>query len=158
MGISQIPGRLLFAPLSARLPPTWVTASMFALMGGGIAVFIGADSNPEIVAGLFALGMGNGMSVLSRATLLADRYGSAAYGRIAGVTAATTTLARAVAPVAGAAYASAVGYPALMWTLAGVAVGAAGLAVIADRTHAASERPDQHVAARVISMPAAEPE
>jgi MFS family permease len=137
VGLSQIPGRLLFAPLSARLPATWVTASMFALMGGGIAVFIGADSNPAIVAGLIALGMGNGMSVLSRATLLADRYGAAAYGRIAGVTASTTTLARAIAPVAGAAYAGAVGYPALMWTLAGVAAGAAGLAVVVARTPAA---------------------
>jgi hypothetical protein len=64
-----------------------------------------------VIAGLVLLGMGNGMTTLARATVIADRYGSAAYGAIAGVAAFATTAARAVGPVAAAAYAAATGYP-----------------------------------------------
>lgn len=73
------------------------------------------------------------MATLSRATLLADRYGAGAYGKISAAAGAATTTARAAAPVAAAAYAGAVGYHALMWTLAALALGAAILAVLADR-------------------------
>jgi hypothetical protein len=78
------------------------------------------------------LGMGNGMATLARATAIADLYGSGAYGTIGSVAAAATTVARAAAPVAAAVYAAAFGYVALLWTLAGVAVLAAGLAYRAE--------------------------
>ena len=44
------------------------------------------------------LGMGNGMATLARATAIADLYGAAAYGTIAGVAGAMTTGARAAGP------------------------------------------------------------
>ena len=101
-GVSQIPGRLLFGPLAARLPPV-ATAAVFAL----IARRHRRDrqrrtARVAVLAGLVVLGMGNGMATLARATVVADRYGPAAYGTIAGVAAALTTGARAAGPVAGA--------------------------------------------------------
>jgi hypothetical protein len=62
-----------------------------------------------------------------------DLYGSAAYGSIAGVAGSMTTAARAVGPFAAAVYAGLVGYTALLWTLAGVAVVAAALAYRAEK-------------------------
>ena len=132
VGISQIPGRVVFALLAARLPAAWATAGVFALIGVGIAVVVGVHATAAVIVGLVLLGMGNGMTTLSRATLIADRYGAHAYGTIGGVAAAFTTGARAAGPVTAAAYAALVGYTSLLWTLAGLAIAAAALAYRAE--------------------------
>ncbi|HEX5619030.1 MAG TPA: MFS transporter [Solirubrobacteraceae bacterium] len=128
VGISQIPGRLLFAPLAALLPAPAATASLFVLIAAGIAVLVTVHATWAVVVGLVLLGMGNGMSTLARATSIADLFGSGAYGAIASVAAFLTTAARAVGPVAAAVYAAAFGYVALLWTLVGITVVAAALA------------------------------
>ena len=135
-GISQIPGRVVFAPLAERVSPAWSTAIVFALSAAGIAVVVAVDAAPAVIAGFVLLGMGNGMATLARATVLADRYGQAAYGTIAGVAASVTIAARAAAPVTAAAYAALVGFPALFWTLAAIAAGATVLGYRAERAQA----------------------
>jgi MFS family permease len=132
IGFSQIPGRVLFAAVGRRLPPEWATAGVFALIAAGIALLVGVHGTVAAITGLVVLGMGNGMSTLSRATLIADRYGAGAYGTIGGVAAFFTTGARAGGPVAAAVYAAAVGYTTLLWTLAALAVVAAALAFRAE--------------------------
>jgi MFS family permease len=139
VGISQIPGRLLFAPLAARLPRPAATASVFVLIGVGVAVVVSVHATAAVAAGLVLLGMGNGMATLARATAIADLYGTGAYGTIAAVTGSMTTAARAVGPVAGAVYAAVFGYVGLLWTLAALALVAAVLAWRAE--HAAARHP-----------------
>jgi MFS family permease len=133
VGVSQIPGRLVFAPLAARLPPRLTLPGVFALIALGIAILDTVSGSALVIAGLVLLGMGNGMTTLARATVIADRYGSAAYGAIAGVAAFATTAARAVGPVAAAAYAAATGYPTLLWTLVALTVVAGVLAYRSER-------------------------
>jgi MFS family permease len=128
VGISQIPGRLLFGPLAARLPRPAATAGVFVLIGLGVAVVVSVHATAAVVAGLVLLGMGNGMATLARATAIADLYGAGAYGTIAAVAGSMTTAARAAGPVAGAVYAALFGYVALLWTLAALALLAAALA------------------------------
>jgi MFS family permease len=128
IGVSQIPGRLLFAPIAARLPRPAAIASVFALMAVGVALIVSAGGTDAVVAGLVVLGMGNGMATLARATAIADLYGAGSYGTIASVAASMTTASRAVAPFAAAVYAGILGYPALLWTLAALAAAAACLA------------------------------
>jgi len=127
MGASQIPGRLLFGVFNLRLP------AVFALVAAGIAIIVSVHGTVAVLGGMLVLGMGSGMAILARATVVADRYGAAEYGAIAGVMAAVTTGARAVGPVAGAAWASVVGYPSLLWTLTALAAAAVLLAVLAER-------------------------
>jgi len=133
IGISQIPGRLLFAPLAARLSAAVSTASCFALVALGLVALVAVDATAAVIAGMVLVGMGNGMALLARATVLADRYGPAAYGAIAGVAGAVNTGARAVAPVGAAAWAGVVGYPAMLMTLAVGTVAATALAYAAER-------------------------
>ncbi len=133
IGVSQIPGRVLFAPLAARLPHSLTTASVFALIALGIAVVVSVHATAAVLVGLVVLGMGNGMATLARATAIADRYGPGAYGTIAGVAGGMTTAARAAGPFAAALYATAFGFTALLWTLALLAVAAAALAAAATR-------------------------
>jgi predicted MFS family arabinose efflux permease len=133
VGVSQIPGRVLFGTAAGRLAPEWATALVFVLIALGIALVVSVDSTATVLGGLVVLGIGNGMATLARATVVADLYGPAAYGTIAGVAALTTTGARAAGPVAGAVYAAAFGYPALLWTLAALSAAAAALSYGAGR-------------------------
>jgi predicted MFS family arabinose efflux permease len=128
VGISQVPGRLLFAAIAGRLSSASATAWVCALIAAGVALVVSIDTAAAVVAGLVVLGMGNGMATLSRATGIADLYGAAQYGTIAGVTAAMTTAARGVGPFAAAVWAAAVGYDALLWTLVALSAAAAALA------------------------------
>ena len=133
VGASQIPGRLVFAGLAARVPPAVATASPSALVALGIAMLVSVDATAGAIGGLVLLGMGNGMVTLARATTLADLYGGRAYGAIASVAGSMTTGARAVGPVTAALYAGALGYHALLWTLAGLGAAATALAYRASR-------------------------
>jgi MFS family permease len=128
VGLSQIPGRVLFGPVVGRLPRPQGTALVFALIAVGIALVVGVNATWAVVAGLVALGMGNGMATLARATAIADLYGGKAYGTIGAVAASMSTTARAGGPIAAAVLAAAAGYEALLWTLAALAALAAVLA------------------------------
>jgi predicted MFS family arabinose efflux permease len=136
IGISQLPGRVLFAPIAARLPRPAAMASVFVLVAVGVTLIVSAHATGAVIVGLVVLGMGNGMGTLARATAIAHLYGVGSYGTIAAVTASMTTAARAAAPVAAALYAALIGYSGLLWTLAALAVTAALLAWRAEQTAA----------------------
>jgi predicted MFS family arabinose efflux permease len=132
VGLSQIPGRVLFGPVMTRLPRPRATAAVFLLIAAGVALVVSVDATWAVLAGLVLLGMGNGMSTLARATAIADLYGGAAYGTIGAVAASMSTTARAGGPIAAAVLASAAGYEALLWTLAAITALAAVLAYRAE--------------------------
>lgn len=134
IGVSQIPGRIVFAAAGARLAEPWSSLTVFALIAAGILLVVCVDAPAAVVAGMILLGMGNGMATLARATVIADRYGPASYGAIASVMGAGTMSARAVAPVAAAAWAATVGYASMLLTLSTLAVLAAVLAFAAERS------------------------
>jgi predicted MFS family arabinose efflux permease len=137
IGVSQIPGRIVFAAVGARVAEPWSSVTVFALIAAGVLLVVGIDAPAAVVIGMILLGMGNGMATLARATAIADRYGTAAYGAIASVMGAGTMSARAVAPVAAAAWAATVGYGSMLLTLGGLAVLAGLLALAAERSAAA---------------------
>jgi MFS family permease len=132
VGISQIPGRVVFSVAAGRLAAEWSTALVFALIAAGIGLVVALDTTWAVVLGLVVLGMGNGMATLARATVIADLFGPREYGAIAGVAALTTTAARAAGPFAAALYAAAVGYVSLLWSLAAISAVAAVLAYRAE--------------------------
>jgi MFS family permease len=131
MGLMQVPGRVVLAAAAKFAPRRHEAPAVFLLQGVGLAVLAATTSVSGVIVAVCLFGMGNGMATLVRATAIADAYGSASYGSIAGATAACATGARAVAPVAAAgAYAAASGYAPVLWLLA---VGAVLAAVSAQR-------------------------
>jgi MFS family permease len=124
IGAAQIPGRVVFSLSERWVAPQTLTPVVFSLVAAGLLVVLVAPTAGLVLVGTVVLGIGNGMATLSRATVLADRFGTAVYGTVASVTAATTTGARALAPVAGTGLASAVGAAASLGILAGFAVAA----------------------------------
>jgi MFS family permease len=134
MGVMQVPGRVVLAGAARALPRQYEAPAVFVLQGVGLAVLAVTTAAPGVVAAVCLFGMGNGMATLVRATLIADAYGSAFYGSIAGVAAACATGARALAPVAGAgAYVAFNGYKPLLWLLVATSVLAALSVRVANR-------------------------
>jgi MFS family permease len=132
MGLMQVPGRLVFVAAGRVVPRRYEAAAVFFLQGLGLAALAASATGGAILAAVALFGMGNGMATLVRATAIADAYGPARFGSIAGVTGAFATGSRAVAPVTAAGvYAAFGGYLPLLWILVATSVlacAAAGLA------------------------------
>jgi hypothetical protein len=119
MGAMQVPGRMLFVPISVWLGARWMVAAVFfgQALGLGQLPFIAqiGTTLPFIVV----MGASNGMSTLSRATSLAQIFGARHYGAISGAVALGANGARAIGPVGASLLLLALGtYPAVFWALA----------------------------------------
>lgn len=128
LGAGQLLGRIGFAPLAARTTPTVRTVAIVAASSAAIALLAVVPGPPAALVAL-AVGVGavRGAGTLLQATVVADRWGTAAYGSLSGAFSAPITAAAAVAPWAGTALAEALGsYPAGFAVLAGLVAIAAG--------------------------------
>ncbi|MCM8749231.1 MFS transporter [Thermomicrobiaceae bacterium CFH 74404] len=119
IGGMQLPGRLLFAPLGRVLPARLMTVLVFLLQGAALGILLVMPGAAGVLAFVVVFGMSNGMATLLRAARVAELFGAAAYGSIAGVMALWATLARAAAPVgAGTLYDLLGRYEPIFWALA----------------------------------------
>jgi MFS family permease len=96
-GASQVPGRILAAPLrrlaGARGFLSWL------LLVQAIALLVVAIANGAgAIAGVVVLGAASGVMTLERATVVVEWYGRDAFGTHHGRLAAATSTARAVSP------------------------------------------------------------
>jgi MFS family permease len=125
LGVMQLPGRLLFAPLHRRLSARTLTRLMLGLPGVGVVLLLASGGGALVWAAVPVLGMTQGVNTLLRVTLLVDLYGTAQFGALNGLSATPAVLARALAPLAAAFLAAATGgYAVPFVLLAGVAAGA----------------------------------
>jgi predicted MFS family arabinose efflux permease len=125
IGAMSVGGRILVTALGRRWPLALATAAVFALQAIAVGVLILSSAPAGVVAFVALFGLGMGLISLSRAALVADFYGLAAYASINGILALTLTIARAAAPVAAAALRTASGsYQLVMAAVAGSSVAA----------------------------------
>jgi MFS family permease len=136
LGISQLPGRLVFGLLGRRVSEAALPAVVFGL--GSTALVLLALERSAVTAVVFAVAFGasSGMGTLLRPTLVAELWGREGYGAISAVIAAPSTLARAAAPIGASLLVLAPGgYTTLLWILAaGTASAAVAGAVAVRRT------------------------
>jgi MFS transporter len=130
MGAMQVPGRMLFVPISLRLGARWMVAAVFFGQAMGLVqlpfIALIGTALPFIVI----MGASNGMSTLSRATSLAKIFGARHYGAISGAVALGANGARAIGPVGASLLLLGLGaYPSVFWVLAASLV-LASLAVL----------------------------
>ena len=130
LGGSQLPGRLVFAPLSERVSRRSVTAIMFALQLIALLMLLGLPTRAGVLSFAVLFGIGAGASSPGRAALVADLYGAHHYGSINGVLALLLTLARAAAPISASLVYSRVGSYAPLLAIAGLLFGGATVAVL----------------------------
>ncbi len=132
LGAGQLLGRLGYAPLTARTTPTGRTVAIVAASAGSVALLAALTGPPALlVAAAIATGAIRGAGTLLQATVVADRWGTARYGTLAGWFSAPITAAAALAPWGGTALAELTGsHPAMFWwltALVGVAVALAAM-------------------------------
>jgi MFS family permease len=133
LGAMSFIGRVIFGPLSERLPRQWSTALIFAIQVLGLVVLELSSGKTGVLVFVALFGMGGAVTP-ARAALLADFYGPAEYGAISGVMAMLLTLARAIAPLGASLLHDATGgYDAVFWTLALLCGLAAVAVLVADR-------------------------
>jgi MFS family permease len=100
MGASQIVGRILLLVVHRWLGDQWSIPSFFLLQTVGLVVLLLASASWEIGVFAFLFGVGFGGSYPARATVVADRFGTTAYGQINGIIAFLMTLTAALGLVA----------------------------------------------------------
>lgn len=129
VGLFALPGRLVFTPLGGWLPRPVVTSLVFALEAAAIAVLAIADSRAEVILFVVLFGSGFGAITPARAALLADVYGSRAFGTIAGAMGMLVTTARALGPILASVLIGLwAGPTAMLWLMAALcALGAVAI-------------------------------
>lgn len=129
IGLLKLPGRLIFAPLSARFSHRVMALAIFLAHALAIAMLAFADSTAMVALFVVLFSAGNGALTLMRATLVANVFGLRAYGGISGAVAMMNQMAMAIGPLAVSLLVAAWGtYTPVFWLLASlVAMSAAGI-------------------------------
>ena len=102
IGVMQVLGRVIFAPLEKRLSTRMMVAGVFGLEAAGMFVLLLGHQLSMVGIFVFVFGAAYGASTLVRASVIAECFGSGAYGRISSVMAVFQTLATTAAPVGAA--------------------------------------------------------
>jgi predicted MFS family arabinose efflux permease len=146
LGAMQLPGRLAFGPLTARLSQPLLVAFLFSVPAAGIIVLAISSRGALVWVAVCLLGFGQGTTTLLRATLFVDLYGTARIGALNGLSGRPITCARALAPLgATVLVARTGGYTAGFIALTGCSLGAA---VVASQVLRRTAR-DEHTTAAV---------
>ncbi len=110
VGILSVTGRLV-TTAAGRLPsPALVVGAIFLVQAlACLGLPLTGRSPAGAVGSVIGIGFGFGVATIARPALLAERYGTIAYGTLSGVLAFPLTVARAFAPLGAAAAQSAAG-------------------------------------------------
>lgn len=100
IGIMQVVGRMIFAPVERRFSSKTMVAGVLALLALSLPILLLGNA-PLLIAAFVALfGMAIGTHTLSRPLIIADTYGARFYGRISSAMVIFLTFAQTSAPFA----------------------------------------------------------
>lgn len=106
LGLLSVTGRVVTTGAARRYGMATITAVILAGQAAGVLALAHlAASTAGAAACVVAFGLGFGVATIARPAIVADRYGTSRYATIAATMAVPITLARAFAPLAGAAIA-----------------------------------------------------
>ena len=99
IGIMQVVGRIIFAPLDHRFSSKVIVIGVFALQTAALSVLLLGQSIVLIGVFILLFGASQGAVTLARPSILAELYGISHYGRISSVMALFLTLTSTSAPL-----------------------------------------------------------
>ena len=130
IGLMQLAGRMFFLPFADRFRLSTLTAVIFSLHGLALLTLLSVPSSPGLWLFAALFGVSNGAGTLSKASLIADTYGSAHYGGISGSVTTLVAVVQVAGPLGAGALHDAFGvYDPILWSLVLVS-GLASLAVL----------------------------
>jgi MFS family permease len=98
IGIMQVAGRVVFAPLDRRVSGRAMVSGVFILEAVGMGALLLGASVGFIGIFIVVFGAAYGANTLARVSILAEQFGSRNYGRISSVMAIFLTFAGTLAP------------------------------------------------------------
>jgi MFS family permease len=117
-GAMQLPGRMLFVPIAARLGARTMVGAVFFAQALGLGQLPLLVRFGTLLPFIVLQGAANGMATLARASSLAEIFGSRNYGAIGGAIALGANGARAVGPVGASLLLVGLGsYVSVFWAL-----------------------------------------
>ncbi len=132
IGLLQVAGRVVFAPLDTRVSGRVMVGGIFALQAAAMFTLLLGSSLWVVGVFVVVFGASYGAKTLARASIIAELFGSSHYGRISSVMTIFLTLAGTAAPVgAGLVYDRFGSYEPVLWTIAALALAAASVMVFA---------------------------
>jgi MFS family permease len=132
IGIMQVVGRLVFAPMERRWSSTIMVIGVFALQAIALTILVVGQSPPFIVLFIILFGTSQGATTLARPLILAELYGSSHYGRISSIMAIFLTLTSTAAPLgASLIFDRFATYRPVIWLIVILASAATGFAFLA---------------------------
>jgi MFS family permease len=141
VGLMQLAGRLVFAPLERRLSRGTLTALVLLVQPCALLTLLLMPGASGLVAFVALFGASRGAATLARPHFVAGLYGPARYATIAGTLTLFVTLAQAAGPyVMGSGYDRFGSYDPVLWPLVVLSAGAAGAALLADRSSTRGDR------------------
>lgn len=100
IGVMQVVGRMIFAPVERRFSSKTMVMGVFALLAIAMPILLLGNAPALIIIFVALYGMGIGAYTLSRPLIVADTYGGAIYGRISSAMVIFVMLAQTSAPFA----------------------------------------------------------
>ena len=120
IGVMQVIGRMLFAPIERRFSSRAMVAGVFVALTLSLPILLLGNAPGLIFAFVAFFGMAIGTHTLARPLIIADTYGAAYYGRISSALGIFVTLAGTIAPFAAGVLFDVYGNYDLMLVLATV--------------------------------------
>lgn len=136
LGAMQLPGRIAFSSLTARIPRALLVSTLFSVPAVGIGVLLAGGASRTVWLAVVVLGFGQGTTTLLRATLFVDLYGTDRIGALNGLSGTPITCARALAPLVASVVVARTGsYTPAFWGLIACSLtAAAGAAAVLHRS------------------------
>jgi predicted MFS family arabinose efflux permease len=134
IGIMQVLGRVVFAPLDHRLSSRVIVIGVFAIQSLGLALLLVGQTPLLIGSFIMLFGAAQGAATLVRPSMLAELYGVSHYARISSVMAIFLTLTGTSAPLgASLLYDRFGGYQPVLWLVFVLALAATIVVFLAKR-------------------------
>lgn len=128
IGLMQVVGRVVFAPLDERVSSKTLLGGVLGLHTAAILMLLFGPALVWVWLFIALFGAAVGAKTLARAAVVAELYGTASYGRISGVMAVFSTIAATLGPVsAGWLYDHTGSYRLMLWGGVGLMAVATGI-------------------------------
>jgi MFS family permease len=135
IGITQVIGRVAFAPLDHRFSSRTIAVAVFGLQTLASALLLAGQSVFLIVGFILLFGAAQGAATLARPSILAELYGVAHFGRISSVMALFLTATWTIGPLGASLLFDRFGtYDLVLWLVALLALLATGITLLAKRS------------------------
>ena len=126
IGLMQVAGRIVFAPVASGITLPMMTAGIFVARAFAFLAFLLLPGVAGVWIFVILFGAANGAVTLARAALVAELYGAAHYGSISGVMTTLMAVTQTVAPLGvGVLHDLSGGYTLPLWLLIGTSLLAA---------------------------------